>query len=211
MQKWFDNFCDKILSIRVNASSNWNRNIYIVTRCIYKAREMVDLLGTFRRYLSRGRLREIYTRAGLHETLITAETYVNPFPEIHVDVSDPLPSLHCFAGATFFHLQLPSFHPASLPSSPPFLHHSRCSHSPFLFTGRAASASGIRYIRGSLCFMANCFIIFDIFPVYGRGSAFCFMAVYCAWWTSLYMPPWILGSTSGSCFIRETLVVSNTR
>lgn len=40
-------------------------------------------------------------------------------------------------------------------------------------------ALSIRYIRGSLCFMANCFIIFDIFPVYGRSSAFCFMAVYC--------------------------------
>lgn len=34
-----------------------------------------------------------------------------------------------------------------------------------------ASVGYIRYIRGSLCFMANCFIIFDIFPVYGPRFA----------------------------------------
>lgn len=32
----------------------------------------------------------------------------------------------------------------------------------------------------SLCFMANCFIIFDIFSVYGPPARpFCFIAVYC--------------------------------
>lgn len=87
--------------------------------------------------------------------------------------------------ATFFHLQSPC-HPAAP------LRHSRRSHSPFLTDRPRGIASDIRHIRGSLCFMANCFIIFDIFPVYGRGSAFCFMAVYCTWWTSLYVPPWII-------------------
>lgn len=99
---------------------------------------------------------------------------------------------------TFFHLQSPC-HPAPFP--------------PLAFTvphRPRGIASDIRHIRGSLCFMANCFIIFDIFPVYGRGSAFCFMAVYCTWWTSLYVPPWIIPRpTPASCFIRETFAVSD--
>lgn len=143
---------------------------------LYKTREMVDLLGTYSDDIYLGGDYAKYIRGrGLDETLITAETYVNPFPETHVDVSDPLSPFTSllFAGATFFPLTI-AIVPSCVPSLP------RRSHSPFLFTDRAASASGIRYIRGSLCFMANCFIIFDIFPVYGRGSTFCFMAVYCA-------------------------------
>lgn len=100
---------------------------------------------------------------------------------------------------TFFHLQSPC-RPAPFP--------------PRAFTvphRPRGVASDIRHIRGSLCFMANCFIIFDIFPVYGRGSAFCFMAVYCTWWTSLYVPPWIIPQpTLASCFICETFVVHRT-
>lgn len=60
----------------------------------------------------------------------------------------------------------------------------------------------IRRTRGSLRFMANCFIIFDIFPVYGCGRAFCLgHCLYCVWWTPLYVPPYalLLGS-----FARET-------
>lgn len=104
--------------------------------------------------------------------------------------------------ATFFHLQSPCHPVAPLRHSPPLAF--AVPHRP------RGIASDIRYIRGSLCFMANCFIIFDIFPVYGRGSAFCFMAVYCTWWTSLYVPPWIIPRpTPGSCFIREVFVASN--
>lgn len=165
---------------------------------------MVDLLGTFRRYLSRGRLHEIYTSGGVARNTYYRGNICKSLPRDARRCLGSSPFASLFRGRNFFPLTI-----AIVPSCVPLL--PRRSHSPFLFTSRAASASGIRYIRGSLCFMANCFIIFDIFPVYGRGSAFCFMAVYCAWWTSLYMPPWILWSTSGSCFIRETLVVSNTR
>lgn len=91
-----------------------------------------------------------------------------------------------------------SFRVQSLFCPGPLFAHSSLRPSSFL-AGRCATTRhrpGIRYMRGSLCFMANCFIIFDIFPVYGRGSTFCFMVVYCAWWTLLYVPPWILGLRS---------------
>lgn len=177
-------------------SLNWNHHDISSRNAFITLVETADLLGTFWRYLSRGRLREI--RAGLQETLITTKTYVNPLPR-DVDVGySPLASLF---RATFFHLQSPC-HPVAL-----------CAILPLAFAvphRPHGIASDIRHIRGSLCFMANCFIIFDIFPVYGRGSAFCFMAVYCTWWTSLYVPPWIIPRpTPGSCFIREMFVVSN--
>lgn len=99
---------------------------------------------------------------------------------------DTLPSLHCF-GRLFstynrraILVALYAIPAARIRRSSP--------------AGPRGIASDIRHIRGSLCFMANCFIIFDIFPVYGRGSVFCFMAVYCTWWTSLYVPPWIIPS-----------------
>lgn len=137
-------------------------------------------------------------RAGLQETLITTKTYVNPFPE--TSMLDTLPSLHCFGRlfSTYNRRAILVALCAILPLAFAVPHRPR------------GIASDIRHIRGSLCFMANCFIIFDIFPVYGRGSAFCFMAVYCTWWTSLYVPPWIIPRpTPGSCFIREMFVVSN--
>ena len=78
-------------------------------------------------------------------------------------------SSHCFAPRTF---------------SPPGLasrrRRRRCSltSSPFRSPrlGRRSlttKLADIRRTRGSLRFMANCFIIFDIFPVYGCGRAFC--------------------------------------
>lgn len=98
---------------------------------------------------------------------------------------DTLPPLHCFGRlfSTYNRRAIPR-PPAPFPPLAFAVPHRRP-------TARGI-ASDIRHIRGSLCFMANCFIIFDIFPVYGRGSAFCFMAVYCTWWTSLYVPPWII-------------------
>jgi len=85
------------------------------------------------------------------------------------------------AGPTFFaHLQSPTVEVAAAAAATPLVPESH-SRAPLLMVPRGtASGRVVRYIRGSLCFMANCFIIFDIFPVYGRGSAFCFMAVYCA-------------------------------
>ena len=59
----------------------------------------------------------------------------------------------------------------------------------FLFISFSLRSKHRIYAQGSLCFMANCFIIFDIFPVYYHGPPFCFMAVYCVWWTPLYVPP----------------------
>lgn len=95
---------------------------------------------------------------------------------------DTLPSLHCFGRLFSTYNRRAILRPPA--PFPPLAF--AVPHRP------RGIASDIRHIRGSLCFMANCFIIFDIFPVYGRGSAFCFMAVYCTWWTSLYVPPWII-------------------
>lgn len=104
----------------------------------------------------------------VYETLIaTTGTYANLIPETRVNAgSSSFASL--FFGQPFFSTR---HRP-----SPPFRFSLRAILArPFAFavpphrtagTARAA----VRYIRGSLCFMANCFIIFDIFPVYGRAG-----------------------------------------
>lgn len=138
---------DKILSVReriVNLEPQQYvyrlaRDVFIkrVRWSIYLARsDDIYLGGDYAKYIR---------RAGLHETLITAETYVNPFPETHVDVSDPLPSLHCFAGATFFHLQSPSFPPAS-PSSFPVVRIRRFSSPAARHRHRVYGTYGGRYV-----------------------------------------------------------------
>lgn len=67
--------------------------------------------------------------------------------------------------------------PANFFSTGPASHRRRCSltSSPFALHRRPLTTklTDIRRTRGSLRFMANCFIIFDIFPVYGCGRAFC--------------------------------------
>lgn len=135
----------------------------------------------------------------LCETLITAKTHVNPFSETSMlnlpsSLFVSLLFSFSFALAHCFGRLLSAYNRRSVLSWPllcPFLASSvAVPHRPLR---DHAASPGIRYMRGSLCFMANCFIIFDIFPVYGRGPTFCFMVVYCAWWTLLYVPPWILG------------------
>lgn len=144
-----------------------DRNCFSALWYIYDAGEMSDLFGTYWRYLSLERLqyviRSTYYRENICKFLSQDESMSDSF------------SLRFIVSDHFFPLTIEPFHLGPLRHSLPFAF--AVLHWPH------DTASDIQYIRGSLCFMANCFIIFDIFPVWPRlgvllhGCLLCVMNV----------------------------------